>query len=114
MKKKVCGCLFAVTVAGVSLMSTTAQSEVFDWADGAVVDVGCQGAGDNNLNLNAHTMRFLGSGTIHGTYTPAANNPTSWAIWRNYLITNGTVVVDATDVYKFGSSAKRGKIIRLF
>ncbi len=111
MKKKVCGCLFAVTVAGVSLMSTTAQSEVFDWADGAVVDVGCQGAGDNNLNLNAHTMRFLGSGTIHGTYTPAANNPTSWAIWRNYLITNGTVVVDATDVYKFAPLFQRSVIL---
>lgn len=72
--------------------------EVVEWQDGDVVDVGCQGAGDNNLNDDGTPMCFLGSGVIHGTYTPEANNPSSWAIWRNYLITNGTVVVDATDV----------------
>jgi hypothetical protein len=55
-------------------------------------------------------MYFLGSGTIHGTYTPAANNPSSWAIWRNYLITNGTVVVNATDVYKFPPFFQRSVI----
>jgi len=111
MKKTALGWLAAVAAAGVSCLSTAVRAEVFDWADGAVVDVGCQGAGDNNLNLNAHTMRFLGSGTIHGTYTPAANNPTSWAIWRNYLITNGTVVVDATDVYKFAPLFQRSVIL---
>ncbi|NLT16970.1 MAG: hypothetical protein GXY11_05030, partial [Clostridiales bacterium] len=60
MKEKAFGLLLTAVVAGVSFVSTTARAEVFDWADGAVVDVGCQGAGDNNLNLNAHTMRFLG------------------------------------------------------
>jgi len=111
MKKTLFGFLFAAVVAGVSCMSTTARAEVFAWADGAVVNVGCQGAGDNNLNDNANTMRFLGSGTIHGTYTPAANNPSSWAIWRNYLITNGTVVVDATDVKNFAPLFQRSVIL---
>jgi len=111
MKTTVFGFLFAAVVAGVSCLSTQAQAEVYAWADGAVVDVGCQGAGDNNLNANAHTMRFLGSGTIHGTYTPAANNPSSWAIWRNYLITNGTVVADATDVKKFPPLFQRSVIL---
>ena len=56
-------------------------------------------------------MFFEGSGTIHGTYTPASANPTSWAIWRNYLITNGTVVVDAKDVKNFAPLFQRSVIL---
>ena len=111
MKTTVFRFLRAAIVAGIACLSTTARAEVFEWADGAVVDVGCQGAGDNNSNYNYHTMRFLGSGTIHGTYTPAENNPWSWAIWRNYLITNGTVVVDATDVKNFAPLFQRSVIL---
>ena len=111
MKKTTFGFMLAAMIAGVSCVATKARAEVFEWADGEVVDVGCQGAGDNNENNNANTMYFLGSGTIHGTYTPAANNPTTWAIWRNYLITNGTVVVDATDVYNFPPRFQRSVIL---
>ncbi len=111
MKKTVCGFLFATMVAGVSFVSMQARAQIIPWPDGAVVDVGCQGAGDNNLNDNSFTMYFEGSGTIHGTYTPAAANPTSWAIWRNYLITNGTVVVDAKDVKNFAPSFQRSVIL---
>ena len=56
-------------------------------------------------------MFFEGSGTIHGTYTPASANPISWAIWRNYLITNGTVVVDAKDVKNFAPLFQRSVIL---
>ena len=67
MKKTALGWLAAVAAAGVSCLSTAVRAEVFEWADGAVVDVGCQGLGDNNYNSNADTMHFLGSGTIHGS-----------------------------------------------
>lgn len=70
MKKTAFGVLFAALFASVSFVSMRARAEIFNWADGAVVDVGCQGLGDNNWNSNADTMRFLGSGTIHGTLTP--------------------------------------------
>lgn len=111
MKKMTFGYLFTAVAAGALCMLPEARAEVYEWADGAVVNVGCQGAGDNNLNNNAETMHFLGSGTIHGTYTPAANNPNSWTIWRNYLITNGTVVVDAKDVYNFSPLFQRSVVL---
>ena len=111
MKKTALGWLAAVAAAGVSCLSTAVRAEVFEWADGAVVDVGCQGLGDNNYNSNADTMHFLGSGTIHGTLTPVGATLYSWAIWRNYLITNGTVVVDATDVSPFPPSFQRSVIL---
>ena len=111
MKEKAFGLLLTAVVAGVSFVSTTARAGVFDWADGAVVDVGCQGLGDNNWNSNADTMRFLGSGTIHGTLTPVGASFYAWAIWRNYLMTNGTVVVDATDVSPYSPCFQRSVIL---
>ena len=86
--------LGAVAFAAGLFVHSVQAAAYTTWEDGAVVPVGCQGAGDNNNNAGAEAMIFLGDGTIHGTLTPKKNNPSSWAIWRNYLITNGTVVVD--------------------
>ena len=117
MKKSV---LFGGAVAAlVAFGSFVAQAAVNYWDDGAVVPVGCQGAGDNNNNNGKQSMIFRGSGTIHGTFTPKDKNPSSWAIWRNYQITNGTVVVDGVwddaeepPVYKnFKPAFRRGVVL---
>jgi hypothetical protein len=42
MKKTAFGFLFAAVAASVSCLSTTVRADVYEWADGAVVDVGCQ------------------------------------------------------------------------
>ena len=109
MKKSV---VFGGAVAALfafGAFSAQAEAQVYEVPDGTSYDVGCQGGGDNNYN-DGSTTYFLGSGRIHGTLTPATAS--SWAIWRNYLITNGVVTIDSTDVKGWIPFCQRSWIVR--
>ena len=99
----------AVFAAVFFIHPVQAAAQVYEVSDGTSYDVGCQGGGDNNLN-DGSTTYFLGSGSIHGTLTPASAS--SWAIWRNYLITNGVVTIDSTDVKGWLPLCQRSWIVR--